>query len=152
MKKLLPALFFAALFLTFTACGSDDDEPNNKPVSQKIASVYQNETDVHYVFDINMDKDSSSIYLYNVVFTIGESTSPAMNIRIDAPVTVDNSGKVFTYRGTDIIPFRLSGTTPVPMPSFPVTNLNCVVNTSKKTFEMSFNCHGGSYQDQGALK
>ena len=47
-----------------------------------------------------MDKDSSTIYMYNIVFSIGEATSPAMTLRVDAPVTVDKSGKVYTYAGT----------------------------------------------------
>ena len=150
MKKLLPALLLAVLSLAFTACG-DDDEPV-VPEAQRIESVYESETDTHFTFDIDMDKDSSSIYLYNVVFTIGEVQSPAMNIRIDAPVTVDKTGKVFTYAGTDIVPYMLRGTTPVPMPSFMVTNLTCTVDTKNKTYDMFFNCHGGEYKNSGKLK
>ena len=101
---------------------------------------------------IDLDKDSSSIYLYNVIFTIGEQHSPAMNIRIDAPVTVDKSGKLYTYACTNIIPYLLRGATPVPMPSMPVTNLMCNVDTKRKYYEMYFECHGGSFAANGDLK
>ena len=142
-------LLFTALCLTFTACGDEKDEPV-VPV-QNLESVYE-EGEAHFTFDINLDKDSSSIYLYNVVFTIGEAQSPAMIIRIDAPVTVDKTGKVFTYAGTDIIPFWLQGTTPVPAPGFIVTNLICTVNTKEKTYHLAFDCHGGHYENSGLLK
>lgn len=151
MKKLLSALLLAALCMSFTACG-DDDEPVTPDPVQNLESVYQNETDARYVFDIDLDKDSSSIYLYNVKFTIGERVSPPMNIRIDAPVTVDKSGKVFTFAGTDIIPYLLMGTTPVPSPGFMVTNLTCTVDTKEKTYDMFFNCHGGEFKASGKLK
>ena len=108
MKKLFSILFMATMFgLVFTACGDDDDDP---PVpTQKLESVYLEPTDTHFMFDIDLNKDSSSIYLYNIVFHIGEAVSPAMNIRIDAPVTVDKSGKVYTYSGTNIMPYLLRG-------------------------------------------
>jgi hypothetical protein len=151
MKKFYYILFIATMFgMALVSCG-DDDKPDT-PVSQQIESVYANENDTRFVFDINMDKDSSSIYLYNVVFTIGEAQSPAMNIRIDAPVTVDKSGKIYTYAGTNITPFLLRGNTPVPMSSMPVTNLTCNVDTKNKTFNIFFNCHGGEYSNNGKLK
>lgn len=151
MKKFLPMLAFAAMLCVFASCGDDNDEPNVPP-TQTLESVYEDATDTHFTFDIDLDKDSSSIYLYNVIFTIGEAQSPAMNIRIDAPVTVDKKGKVFTYAGTDIVPFLLRGTTPTPMPTFIVTNLTCTVNTTDKTYSMFFNCHGGEYSSSGKLK
>ena len=151
MKKLLPALLFAALCLSFTACG-DDDEPVTPDPVQKLESVYLEPTDAHYMFDIDLEKDSSSIYLYNAVFTIGERVSPAMNIRIDAPVTVDKTGKIYTYSGTDIVPYLLMGPTPVPSPGFMVTNLTCTVNVKDKTYDLYFNCHGGEYAANGVLK
>ena len=151
MKKLFSMLFIATMLcMVSVACGDDNDEPI--PTTQKLESVYQNETDTHFVFDINLDKDSSSIYLYNVVFTIGEAQSPAMNIRIDAPVTVDKKGTFFTYAGNNITPFMLRGNNPVPMPSMPVTNLMCNVDTKRKYYEMYFECHGGSYAANGDLK
>lgn len=119
-----------------------------------LSSVYESETDTHFMFDIDMEKDSSSIYLYNIVFRIGEATSPAMNIRIDAPVTVDNTGKIYTYAGTNIVPYMLRGNTPVPMagPNYLVTDLLCNVNTAAKTYDIKFDCHGGHFEDSGRLK
>ena len=145
-------LFIATMLsMVFVACGDEKDEPVN-PDPQTIESLYLEPTDTHFTFDIDLSKDSSSIYLYNVIFTIGEAHSPAMNIRIDAPVTVDKTGKVFTYSGTNIIPFMLRGTTPIPMPDFIVTNLISTVNTDKKTYDLSFDCHGGHYNNSGKLK
>ena len=151
MKRLFSILFVATMLgMVFTSCGDDKDEPIVP--TQKLESVYTSETDTHYMFDIDLNQDSSSIYLYNVVFTIGEAQSPAMNIRIDAPVTVDKSGKLFTYAGTNIIPYLLRGATPVPAPSFIVTNLMCNVDTKRKYYEMYFECHGGSFAANGDLK
>lgn len=153
MKKLFSILFMATMFgLVFTACGDDDDDP---PIpTQKLESVYLEPTDTHFMFDIDLNKDSSSIYLYNIVFHIGEAVSPAMNIRIDAPVTVDKSGKVYTYSGTNIMPYLLRGNTPVPMPgeTYLVTDLNCKVDTKDKKYSITFDCHGGHYDDRGKLK
>ena len=119
-----------------------------------VSSIYESETDTHYMFDIDLEKDSSSIYLYNIVFRIGESTSPAMNIRIDAPVTVDKTGKIYTYAGTGIMPYMMRGNTPVPMPgdTYLVTDLLCNVNTEAKTFDIKFDCHDGHFEDSGRLR
>ena len=110
--------------------------------------------DTHLIYDIDLDNDSSSIYIYNAVFTIGSTTSPVMNIRIDAPVNVDKTGKIFTFAGTGIVPYLLRGTTPVPMSSdaYLVHNLTCTVNTGNKTFNIAFDCHGGHHSDSGNLK
>ena len=150
MKKIISMLCMAtALSVMLTACGDDKDEPV-APTTQKIESVYQNETEPHYVFDIDMSKDSSSIYLYNVKFS--DKMPVTVNIRIDAPVTVDKSGKVFTYAGTNIVPYLIMGSTPVPRSDFMVTNLTCTVDTKKKTYDMFFNCHGGEFKAAGELK
>ena len=119
-----------------------------------LSSVYEDPADTHFVFDIDMEKDSSSIYLYNIVFRIGEAVSPAMNIRIDAPVTVDETGKIYTYAGTNIVPFMLRGNAPIPMtgPSYLVTGLLCNVNTKDKTYDIKFECHGGDFKDAGQLQ
>lgn len=152
MKKLVFMLFAATLLgMAFVSCGDEKDEPVI-PKAQTLESVHQDATETYFKFDIDMNKDSSSIYLYNVVFTIGEAQSPAMNIRIDAPVTVDKKGKVFTYSGTNITPFLLRGNTPVPMPNMPVTDLTCTVNTGDKTYSMAFDCHDGHYSNSGKLK
>ena len=151
MKKLLPALLFAALFLTFTACGDDKDEPE-VPKTQKLESEHGQANDTYLIWDIDMNQDSSSIYLYNAVFTIGEATSPAMTLRIDAPVTVD--GKTYTYAGNGIVAEMLRGTTWMPMPgdAYMVNNLISTVNPGAKTYTISFDCHGGHFEKEGKLK
>ena len=146
-------LLMAALCLGLSSCGDEKDEPVPVVENFKISSIYQDATDTHYEFDVNLDQDSSSIYLYNIVFRIGEAVSPAMNIRIDAPVTVDKSGKVYTYSGNGIVPYMLRGQTPVPMPgeAYLVNNLYCTVNMADMTFSISFDCHGGHHNDSGTL-
>lgn len=129
------------------------------PKSEKLAhftakSTFVNETDTRFEFDIDMDKDSSSIFMYNIVFRIGEATSPAMTLRVDAPVTVDKSGKVYTYAGTGIVAFMKRGTTWMPMPgdTYMVNNLTCNVNPAAKTYDIAFDCHGGHFEQSGALQ
>lgn len=119
-----------------------------------LSSVYEDPADTHFVFDIDMEKDSSSIYLYNMVFRIGEAVSPAMNIRIDAPVTVDETGKIYTYAGTGIVPYMLRGNALLPMTDelYKVNDLLCHVNTEAKTFDIKFDCHGGHFETAGKLK
>ncbi len=153
MKKLFSVILLTlalGLGVTLVSCGDDKDEPT--PDTHNLESVYENETDTHFMFDIDVEKKTGSIYIYNVVFTIGERVSPAMNIRIDAPCTIDKSGKVFILFGTDIIPFMLRGNTPVPVESMPITNLTCNVDTKKKTYDIYFNCHGGEYKNAGKLQ
>ena len=129
------------------------------PKSEKLAhftakSTFVNETDTRFEFDIDMDKDSSAIFMYNIVFRIGEATSPAMTLRVDAPVTVDKSGKVYTYAGTGIVAFMKRGTTWMPMPgdTYMVNNLTCNVNPAAKTYDIAFDCHGGHFEQSGALQ
>jgi len=150
MKKFLFLFVFVALCIGFVACGNDD-EPDDKAYSGKIESVYTDASQPHYTFDIDLNADSSGVYLYQVVFTIGERTSPAMNLLIKAPTTGDATGKIFTMKGTNIIPFMVMGNTEVPYPNFPVTDLNITVNMTAKTFDMFFRCHGGEYSDSGML-
>jgi hypothetical protein len=149
-------MFFAVTMLSmvFVSCGDDKDEPVKPETTQNLESIYENETDTHFMFDINLDNDSSTIYLYNIVFRIGDAVSPAMNIRIDAPVTVDNTGKIYTYAGTGITPYMMRGNTLVPMagPNYLVTNLLCNVNIQTKTYDIKFDCHGGHFEDAGRLK
>ena len=154
MKKLLPVLLFAAISLIFNACGDEKEDPVPTPASQQLESFYENETDTHFMFVIDMNKDSSSIYMYNIVFRIGEAVSPAMTLRVDAPVTMDKSGKIFTYAGNGIVAFMNRGTTWVPMPgdAYLVNNLTCTVNTQSKTYFITFDCHGGHYEENGNLR
>ena len=154
MKKFFSMLFMATMLgLVFTACGDEKDSPVI-PVTQSLESMYENETDTHFLFDIDMDKDSSSIYMYNIVFRIGEATSPAMTLRVDAPVTVDKSTKVYTYAGTGIVAYMMRGTTWMPMPgdSYLVHNLLCTIDTNVKSYFIKFDCHGGHFEETGKLK
>ena len=159
MKKLLPALLFAALFLAFAACGDEKDEPV-APVSQKIESVHGEANDTYLVWGIDMAKDSSTIYVYNAVFAMGETTSPPLNISVNSPCTVDKTGKVFSFIGTNIIPNLMMGSTPTPFPTLRVNNLRSVVDVEKKTYSISFDCQGtamgkeinGHYDKEGSLK
>ena len=153
MKKIFTLLFVATMLsLVFSACGKDD-EPD-KPVSADLESAYDNETDLHFLFAINTEKDSSSIYMYNIVFTIGEAQSPAMNIRVDAPLTVDKTGNVFTYAGTGMHPYMQRGSTMMQLTDdrYQVTNLTCTVDTKNRTYDIAFDCHGGHFADSGKLK
>ena len=154
MKKIFSILFIAAMLgVMLTACGDDKDEPVVIK-TQNLESVYLEPTDTHFVFDIDLDKDSSSIFMYNIVFRIGEATSPAMTLRVDAPVTVDKSGKVYTYSGTGIVAFMMRGSSWVPMPgdTYLVHNLTSTVNPDAKTYSISFDCHGGHFEETGRLR
>ena len=160
MKKLIHALLFAALFLTFAACGDDKKDEPVFPTTQQLESEHGQANDTYLIWDIDMMQDSSSIYVYNAVFSMGEITSKPLNIRVDAPCTVDKSGKVYTFVGTGIIPYLLMGTTPTPFPTLRVNNLRSIVNTENKTYSISFKCQGtamgkeidGSYEKEGKLK
>lgn len=150
MKKIFTMLFMVtALSVMFVACGDENDEPV-VPTVQTIESLDQDVADAHFKFDINTDKDSSSIYIYNVKFS--EMMPVTVNIRIDAPCTADKTGKVYTFAGTDIIPYLIREGTPVPAPSYVITNLTCNVNTKDKVYDMFFNCHGGEFRNSGKLK
>ena len=91
--------------------------------------------------------------MYNIVFRIGETTSPAMTLRVEAPVTVDKSGKVYTYSGTGIMAYMMRGTTWTPMPgeAYLVQNLTCTVNPDAKSYYITFDCHGGHFEENGNL-
>ena len=159
MKKLVSWLFVAALFgLVITSCGKDDpDEPVVE--KQQLESEHGEANDTYLVYDIDLSKDSSTIYVYNAVFRMGETTSPALTVRVDAPCTVDKSGKVYRFSGTGITPYLMRGT-PVPVPTLSVNNLNSVVDVENKTYSISFDCHGvvmgkeidGHYDKNGKLK
>ena len=154
MKKLFSLLFLAAVCsMALVSCGSDDDEPA-QPVKTNIESAHETESETYFQFDINTESDSSSIYMYNIVFTIGDNVSPAMTIRVDAPLVVDKTGKIFIYSGTGINPYMLMGSRMIQLTddAYKVNNLNCIVNTKDQTYDISFDCHGGHYEKNGKLK
>ena len=160
MKKLIPTLLFAVLFLTFAACGDDKKDEPVFPTTQQLESEHGQANDTYLIWDIDMNQDSSSIYVYKAKFRMGDKESPELNVRVDAPCTVDKTGKIYTFIGTDIMPYLLMGTTPTPFPSLRVNNLRSVVNVEKRTYSISFDCQGtaygrpidGHYEKEGNLK
>ena len=144
MKKIFSMLFIAAMCcMAMVSCGNED-EPE-KPVRNIWETVHESESDIYYQFYIDTQKDSSSIFMYNIVFTIGDRVSPAMTIRVDAPLTVDKSGQVFTYAGTGIAPYMMMGSGMIQLTEedYLVNNLTCVVDTKNRTYDIKFDCHGG---------
>ena len=158
MKKLIPALLFAALFMTFASCGDDKKDEPVEPVVQQIESEHGVTNDTYLIWDIDMSQDSSSIYVYNVKFA--EQMPVTINVRVDAPCTVDKTGKVFTFTGTNIMPYLMMGSTPTPFPTLQINDLRSVVNTENKTYSISFKCQGtvngkpidGKYDKEGNIK
>ena len=161
MKKIFSMLLFAALLTAgLAACGDDNNDEPDVPKTQKLESEHSEANDTYLVYDIDLNKDSSTIYVYNAVFRMGEVASPPLNISVNAPCTVDKTGKVYTFVGTDIIPNLVMGSTPTPFPTLRVNNLRSVVNTERKTYSISFDCQGtamgkpidGHYEKEGNLK
>lgn len=152
MKKIFSMLFIAAMCcMAMVSCGNEDEPV--KPVRNIWETVHESESDIYYQFYIDTQKDSSSIFMYNIVFTIGDRVSPAMTIRVDAPLTVDKSGQVFTYAGTGIAPYMMMGSGMIQLTDddYLVNNLTCVVDTKNRTYDIKFDCHGGHYSDSGSL-
>ncbi|MBO4871427.1 MAG: dockerin type I repeat-containing protein [Muribaculaceae bacterium] len=117
-----------------------------------ISSVYANENDIHFEFNLNEVANIGTITVYNVIFTIGDRQSPAMTIRIpDAKFT--RNGNTITFNDTDIAPEMKRGSGFVPMgdPLYNVTDLISVLNLVDKTFSISFKCHGGEFSDNGSI-
>jgi len=155
MRKSILMLATMAMMLTLAACGNDNDEPR-QAIDSAWNSVYQSATDTHFSFYPTLQPGVESaatgmgtIMLYNVQFTIGERTSPKMNIRIDAPVGTNKNE--INYHGNNIIPYLMMGTTPTPAEQFAVTNLVANVNVKDKTYSISFDCHGVSFSSQGKV-
>ena len=142
--------------MVVTACGDEKDEPE-VPKTQQIESEHGVTNDTYLIWDIDLSQDSSKIYVYNVKFD--EKMPVTVNVLIDAPCTIDKTGKVYTFSGTDIIPNLLMGNTPTPYPTLRVNNLRSVVDTEKKTYSISFDCQGtamgkpidGHYEKDGKL-
>lgn len=151
MKKLFSMLFIATLLgLVFTACGDDKDEPE-MPETQNLVSVHVNETDTYFVFDIDMTKDKGTIYMNNILFAPG---APKMVLRVDVPVSVDKSGKTYIMSGTDLVAEIQRGGTWTPMSDerYQLKNLMCTVNPSAKQYSISFDAHGGHFEESGKLE
>ena len=155
MKKTLALIAFTGLLaLTLASCGSDDDKKDEPtpPSRLTLESVTDTETGARIVFEIYLDNDSSTIYVYNAVITANGLTTAPMNVRVNAPCKGDNEGKVFTYSGTGLIPQVQRGSIYTPQSSLVVTDFTCVVNTIAKTYSTQFDCLGKHYFKSGALK
>ena len=126
----------------------------DSPKVLSINSVHGSDTETYYHFNIDLNKDKSTIEIYNIVFTIGEVQSPAMNIRIDAPANYNSETNTLTFSGSDIIPFMIRGGSLIPMEgeTYRVNNLACTVNFKENTFSIAFDCHGGHHDDTGKLQ
>ena len=143
-------LFIATLLgLVFTACGDDKDEPDVP--AQNLESVHENdETDQYFVFDIDMNKDKSTIYMYNIQFAPG---APTMTLRVNVPTSLKNG--VYTMSGTDLVAdmnMPSAGWVTMSDERYQLKNLMCTVNPSAKQYSISFDAHGGTFADTGKLK
>lgn len=151
MKKLFSMLFMAALLgLVFTACGDGKDEPD-EPQAQNLESVHENDqTDQYFVFDIDMNKDKSTIYMYNIQFAPG---APKMTLRVNVPASLNNG--VYTLSGTDLVAdmfTQSAGWIPMSDEQYQLKNLMCTVNPKAKQYSISFDAHGGHFEESGKLK
>lgn len=140
----------AALF-AFSACSSDDPvNPDDKLTSTVWRSVHNAPTDTY--FEFNLEKNDSgyaTVRMFNIAFKSGDKESPRLNIRVDAPLT--RKGDVFTYEGTNLVPFLTMRGTEAPVEQFIVTNFRVVVDVKQNTYSISFNCHGGEYKNSGTI-
>ena len=143
--------FIATLFgLVFTACGDDKDEPE-VPQVQNLVSVHENdETDKYFVFDIDMSKDKSTIYMYHIQFAPG---APTMTLRVNGPATLKNG--TYTLSGTDLVAdmnMPSAGWVTMDDERYQLKNLMCTVSPKAKEYSISFDAHGGHFEESGKLK
>lgn len=151
MKKLFSMFFIATLLgLVFTACGDDKDEPE-VPQVQNLVSVHENdETDKYFVFDIDMSKDKSTIYMYHIQFAPG---APTMTLRVNVPATLKNG--TYTLSGTDLVAdmnMPSAGWVTMDDERYQLKNLMCTVSPKAKQYSISFDAHGGHFEESGKLK
>ena len=143
-------LFIATLLgFVFTACGDGKDEPDVP--TQNLESVHENdETDMYFVFDIDMNKDESTIYMYHIQFA---GAPFAMTLRVNVPVSLKNG--VYTMSGTDLVAdmdMGSAGWVTMSDERYQLKNLTCTVSPSAKQYSISFEAHGGTFADSGKLK
>jgi hypothetical protein len=152
MKKSFSMLFIVTLLgLVFTACGNDKDEPE-APKAQNLESVHE-QGEHYFVFDIDMNKDKSTIYMYQIQFAPG---APSMDLRVNVPATLNQSSNVYTLSGTGLVAERYVESTktwiPMPEDQYKLNDLMCTVNPSAKQYSISFTAHGGKFEESGKLK
>lgn len=150
MKKLFSMLLIATLSLGFVSCGDNKDEPE-VPDNKILTSVHENESDGFFVFDIITHKDKGIIYMYNMQFA---PRAPKMDLRAVVPMTKDN--KTYIMTATDLVIDMdmpsAGGWTPMTDEIYRLNNLQCTVNPSDKTYSISFDAHGGHFEESGKLE
>jgi hypothetical protein len=152
MKKLFSMMFIVTLLgLVFTACGDDKDEPE-VPKTQNLVTAHESDTDQYFVFDIDMNKDKSTIYMYNIQFA---PNAPKMTLRVNVPVTLNKSGSAYIMTGTNLVcdmNMPSAGWVPMTDEQYLLNNLTCTVNPSAKLYAISFDAHGGHFEESGKLQ
>ena len=152
MKKIFSILFIATMFgMVLASCGDDKDEPEI-PKTQNLVSVHVNETDAYFVFDIDMNMDKSTIYMYNIQFAPG---APKMTLRVNVPVSLSQDGKAYIMAGTALVADMYNPTAgwiPMSDERYQLNNLSCSVNPSAKQYSLSFDAHGGHFDESGKLE
>jgi hypothetical protein len=151
MKKLFFMLLIATLSLGFVSCGDDKDEPK-VPEAQTLESDHENENDTYFVFDIDMKKDKSTIYMYNIQFA---PRAPKMTLRVNVPVNLNSEGNTYIMSGTNLaaeMEMQSVGWIPMEDEQYRLNNLKCTVNPSAKQYSISFDAHGGHFEESGKLK
>jgi len=155
MKKFFSIFFVAAMLgMVFTACGNDNNDEPNIPDTQNLVSVHENDdADTYYVFDIDMTKDKSTIYMHNIQFA---GAPHKMTLRVNVPVSLNQGSNAYIMSGNDLVAEMSmpSADTWIPMTDerYHLNNLSCTVNPSAKQFSISFDAHGGHFEDSGKLR
>lgn len=152
MKKIFSILFIATMFgMVLASCGDDKNEPEI-PKTQNLVSVHVDETDAYFVFDIDMNMDKSTIYMYNIQFAPG---APKMTLRVNVPVSLSQDGKAYIMAGTGLVADMYNPTAgwiPMSDERYKLNNLSCTVNPSAKQYSLSFDAHGGHFDESGKLE
>lgn len=143
-------LLIATLSLGFISCGDDKDEPE-LPKTQNLESVHESENEAYFVFDINMDQDKGTIYMYNIQFAGAPMT---MNLRVNAPVSLNTAGNAYILSGSGLVAEMQRGESWTPMTGeqYQLQNLMCTVNPKAKLYSIAFDAHGGHFEETGKLK
>lgn len=144
-------LLVATLSMGFVSCGDDKDEPK-VPETQNLTSVHQGENDKYFVFDIDMKKDKSTIYMYNIQFAPG---APKMTLRVNVPVSLNADGDTYIMSGTNLVAemnMPSAGWVPMQEDQYQLKNLKCTVNPKAKEYSLSFDAHGGHFEENGKLQ
>ncbi len=152
MKEFFSMLFVVTILgMVFTACGDDKDEPV-LPTTQNLESVHENDqTDSYYVFDIDMNTNKGTIYMYNIQFG---GAPHKMTLRVAVPVSLNDSKNAYVMTGNDLVAdmdMPSVGWLPMTDERYHLNNLSCTVNPGAKTFAISFDAHGGHFEESGKL-